>query len=619
MKNVKLRTKLLIIVMIAIIPMIILGSFMIVRQRQQVISQEQKASQDYAEAISVAFSNYLESIWDEELAIGLHIIESNAEDAVLINAYLKKCISDYSTCRSLLFCDLKGQNLYLTNLNAKDINVANSQYYNRIVNGEEKVVSDIGIGRVSKVPTITVARGIKKNGELKGIVYANIDVDKLDLILPQNRLGKSSTFGITDRNGMIVFRLGAPNLSMKERRVLDDSPVWKSLRGGVAYFTNYSGIIGGQERVGASIPIPKIGWASCATILTTEVLEKANSEAKESIISMILIAFISLSVVLYFIIDLLKPIKALQIAANQIACADFSVRIDLQRKDEFGQTAYAFNKMAEGIEQYDKLKTQFFSNLSHELKTPLNVIYATSQLISTQYDKLDFDEYKAEVKKYMQITKQNCYRLLRLIGNLMDITRYDSGYLKLKLNNYNIVYLAEEITMSVVKYAESKGITIIFDTETEEKVIACDPDFIERIILNLLSNAIKFTNDNGSIFVNIYDKQDSIVISIKDTGIGIPDDKLDVIFERFGQVDTSLSRNNEGSGIGLSLVKVLVEAHKGAISVKSKLGEGTEFIIELPANILEEKREGIASNNHIIPSNNIVERANIELSDIYSK
>lgn len=619
MKNIKLRTKLFIIVMIAIIPMTILDSFMIVHQRQQVVIQEQQANRDYAEAINVAFLNYLESIWDGELAMGLHIIESHAADAVKINTYLKKCIADYPTCRSLLFCDPKGHTLYLTNPKAKDINVVDSQYYNRIVNGEEKVVSDIGIGKVSKVPTITVARGIRENGELKGIVYANIDVDKLDLILPQNRLGKSSTFGVTDRNGMIVFRLGSPNLLMDKRKVSEDSPIWKSLSGEISYSTRYRGAIDGQWRLGVSIPISKIGWSSYASVSTKEVLAKANAEAITSIIVTVLIILTSLAVVLYFIIDLLKPIKTLQLAANQIASANFSVRIDLQRKDELGQTASAFNKMAEAIEQYDKLKTQFFSNLSHELKTPLNVIYATSQLLSTQYDKLDFDEYKAEVKKYMQITKQNCYRLLRLISNLIDITRYDSGYLKLELSNCNIVYLVEEITISVAKYAESNGIDIVFDTEIEEKIIACDHDFIERITLNLLSNAIKFTNKDGNIFVNVYDKQDSIVISIKDTGIGIPDDKLDVIFERFGQVDTSLSRNNEGSGIGLSLVKALVEAHKGTISVKSKLYEGTEFIIKLPANILEEKKEGITSNNPVISSNNIVERVNIELSDIYSK
>lgn len=606
--------------MVAIIPTIIVESFMILHQRQQVINHEQKASKDYADAINAAFLNYLENLWDEELAMGLPIIESHATDASQINIYLKKCMSDYPTCRNIWFSDTKGLTLYSTTPQVKDMDITKSQIYNRIINGEEKVVSDIEYGNTSKAPTITIARGIRENGELKGIVCASIDINKLDSILPQDRLGKpgSFAFGITDRNGMIVFRLGSPNLSMEKRKIMADSPVWKSLRGQVAYFTNYRVVFDGEEHIGVSVPITQIGWASFDNILTKDVLEKANSAAKAGIIWMAFITLISLAIVLYIVIDLIKPIKALQNAANQIACGDFSARINLQRKDEFGQTATAFNKMAESIEQYDKMKTQFFSNLSHELKTPLNVIFATSQLLASQYDKNDIYEYKAEVRKYMQITKQNCYRLLRLISNLIDITRYDSGYLKLKLNNYNIVCLVEEITMSVVKYAESKGITIVFDTDTEEKVIACDPDFTERIILNLLSNAIKFTNENGSIFVNIHDEQDSIAISIRDTGIGIPDDKLDIIFERFSQVDTSLNRKNEGSGIGLSLVKSLVEAHNGTISVDSKLGEGTEFIVKLPASALEEEREGIAINNRVIPSNSIIERVNIELSDIYS-
>jgi signal transduction histidine kinase len=330
---------------------------------------------------------------------------------------------------------------------------------------------------------------------------------------------------------------------------------------------------------------------------------------------MFLIVFTSLIIVIYFIADLLKPIKALQKASNEIACGDFDVRINLKREDEFGQTAMAFDKMAEGIEQYDKLKTQFVSNLSHELKTPLNVILASTQLVSKLVTTEDCPGYK-KVQNQFKIIRQNCYRLIRMVGNLIDISKYDAGYINMKFGNHDIVKLVEDITLSIVRYAETKEIEVLFDTEAEEKIITCDPDAIERIILNLLSNALKFTSANGNVYVNLFDKTEYIEISVKDNGIGIQKEKLDSIFNRFEQVDNSLSRNHEGSGIGLSLVKTLVEAHNGSITVESEIGRGSEFIIRLPVTVLPEES---SSDNSIInnPTQSLVEKINIEFSDVY--
>ncbi|KEI82948.1 PAS domain-containing sensor histidine kinase [Clostridium botulinum] len=257
--------------------------------------------------------------------------------------------------------------------------------------------------------------------------------------------------------------------------------------------------------------------------------------------------------------------------------------------------------------EYNKLITEFLSNISHELKTPLNVIFTAVQLLGFYEE--DCNNEKQD--KYLKLIKQNCYRLMKLINNLLDTTKLDSGYLKLNLVNYNIVNLIEEITLSVTSYAESKGINIIFDTNVEEKVIAVDTDKIERIILNLLSNSIKFTNAGGNIFVNVKDSGENVYIHVKDTGVGIPSDKLESIFERFFQVDKTLKKNKEGTGIGLHLVKSFVEMHNGTVNIKSELGKGTEFIIKLPAVVCEKQ---VKSKNIIYEAN--IERINMEFSDI---
>lgn len=274
------------------------------------------------------------------------------------------------------------------------------------------------------------------------------------------------------------------------------------------------------------------------------------------------------------------------------------------------------SKLLSQAAEYEKLRTDFFANLSHELRTPVNVILSSLQLLDLKTkttNKICWSD--TELKKYSEIMKQNCYRLVRLIDNLIDVTKIDAGYLNLNLINSNIVDIVENITLSVVNYVENKGISLIFDTNTEEKIIACDSSKIERIILNLISNAIKFTECGGSIFVNIIDKGENIIISVKDTGIGISQDKQKVIFDRFVQVDKSLARNREGSGIGLSLVKSLVEMHNGTIIVKSELNKGSEFIITLPNYVTSEQDNSYYSRSYLVDEH--IEKINIEFSDIY--
>jgi PAS domain S-box-containing protein len=270
-------------------------------------------------------------------------------------------------------------------------------------------------------------------------------------------------------------------------------------------------------------------------------------------------------------------------------------------------------KQLEDTLNLNKLITEHFANVSHELRTPLNVILGAVQILGFYNTEKTIVSSIEKVQNYHKTIKQNCYRLLRLVNNLIDLSKIDSGFFELNRHNGNIVEIVEDITMSVVTYCESKNVNIVFDTDIEEKFMAFDHDKLERIILNLLSNAIKFTKAGDMIFVYIGDLEDRINIIVKDTGIGIEEEKLNLIFERYRQADGGLNRA-QGTGIGLSLVKALIELHGGTIAVKSKVGEGTEFSIVLPAKRIEEDNNLVREMN----SQTNVERISIEFSDIYS-
>lgn len=287
-----------------------------------------------------------------------------------------------------------------------------------------------------------------------------------------------------------------------------------------------------------------------------------------------------------------------------------------KKAEELQKKIIEKNLLLSKAKEYDRLKTDFFSTISHELKTPLNIILSGVQLLNSIHKKDKGCTNHDTSMRYIKMMKQNCYRLLKLINNLIDITRIDSGFMKLNLKNHNIVKIIEDISLSVADYFKSKDLTLIFDTDTEEKIIACDVEKLERIMLNLLSNAVKFSTEGEVIDVTINDKGENVIITVKDRGIGIPDDMKNKIFDRFRQVDSSLSRKVEGSGIGLSLVKSLINLHGGEIHVNSKLGEGSEFIITLPVYLAN--NSDIANEEIASAGTSNVERISIEFSDIYS-
>ncbi|WP_455537946.1 PAS domain S-box protein [Terrisporobacter sp.] len=282
---------------------------------------------------------------------------------------------------------------------------------------------------------------------------------------------------------------------------------------------------------------------------------------------------------------------------------DITKRLEIENK----------NKVLEEVVKLESAKNEFFANISHEFRTPINILLGTTQVIDKNIEKNNIQ--MGSLKKYSNYIRQNAYRLLRLVNNLIDINKMDMGAYDLRCSNENIINIIEDITLSVAEYTKNNKINLIFDTDEEEIITYCDPDKIERIMLNILSNAIKYTPENGSIEVKINSTSKDVTVSVKDSGMGIPSEKLDIIFNRFEQVDQLFDRKCEGSGIGLSIVKNLVQMHGGDINVYSKLGEGSEFIFNIPIKLKQEYKNKLYDGDRKIKH---VERCNIEFSDIYS-
>lgn len=267
--------------------------------------------------------------------------------------------------------------------------------------------------------------------------------------------------------------------------------------------------------------------------------------------------------------------------------------------------------------EIESLKSEFFANLSHEFKTPLNIILSTVQLVMNYIEvNNEYPNYNM-FNKCLSNIKQNSYRILKIANNLIDMSKIDGNFYSINMGNYNIVEVVENIVQSLAEYMKDNKRNIIFDTMEEEIITACDPDQIERIILNLLSNAMKFTSHGGNIYVDmeVNDRCNKVIIKISNDGEKINFEDRLRIFERFTQSESLLTRRAEGTGIGLTLVKSLVKLHNGEVYVNTEFEEGTQFCIELPIRKIKNFKNNNVREKSIVSK---VEKFNIEFSDIYN-
>jgi len=227
------------------------------------------------------------------------------------------------------------------------------------------------------------------------------------------------------------------------------------------------------------------------------------------------------------------------------------------------------------LHEVDEMKSRFFANISHEFRTPLTLILGLAKKI---VDKSKDNTSKEDAG----IIKRNANRLSGLVNQLLDLSKLESGNMTLQTYPQNIIPLLRGLVLSFASYAERKRITLKFNSDKEEIAAYLDKDKVEKIVINLLSNAFKFTPQEGSIEFSVKKSDPDVEIVISDTGIGITQDRIDKIFDRFYQVDASHTREKEGTGLGLALTKELVELHNGEIRVESSEGKGSTFTVKLP-------------------------------------
>ncbi|HHW49222.1 MAG TPA: cell wall metabolism sensor histidine kinase WalK [Clostridiaceae bacterium] len=284
---------------------------------------------------------------------------------------------------------------------------------------------------------------------------------------------------------------------------------------------------------------------------------------------------ISIVLVYIFSLKLTKPLKKISNAAKLIASGEFSKRLDIDSKDEIGELAKSFNQMGVALQNLEDMRRGFIANVSHELRTPMTSIKGFVEGI------LDGTIPPDRRNDYLKIVKDEADRLNRLVNDLLTLAKMESGEVSLTLKDFDINELIRLCIIKLENLITNKNIMVNATFEEETLYVNADKDAIERVVYNLLHNAIKFTPDNGVISVDTRSYKDKVLVTVKDTGIGIEKEDIERIWERFYKSDKSRSRDKSGTGLGLAIVRNIINEHNQEIWVESEPGRGTKFTFTL--------------------------------------
>lgn len=329
-------------------------------------------------------------------------------------------------------------------------------------------------------------------------------------------------------------------------------------------------VVGG---VLVSVPVPEIA--------------KARGEVFKYFFWSIIAATAFVAIMVYFLAKkITNPILKLNDAAHAIAKGNFKKRVELEEIEEFeeiNELCETFNEMAVSIQEFENTRNSFVANISHDLRTPMTTISGFVQGI------LDGTIPEEKHEWYLSIVLDESKRLSRIVNDLLDISKLEQGSFNIELKDFDINELTRLNVIKFEKKITDKNIQLTVEFEKDSTVVNADKDAISRVLTNLLDNAIKFTNENGFIDIRVGTKEDKAYVSVQNSGLGIAEEELRHIFDRFYKTDKSRSLDKNGAGLGLYIVKNIISAHGERIWAESQKGEYARFSFTL--DLAENKKQ----------------------------
>lgn len=502
--------------------------------------------------------------------------------------------------REFFILDLNGSIIFST-LDRKG-NAGNERYFREAANGN-LYVSDVSLSENTRSSEIIITNPVKNNGTIIGIMAARVSLENLYRIIENIDIGKSGEVFIVNKDGNIIFH---KNRSMILLRNIDNNHAVREVtyeKNGIGEYVNYKG----EKVLGSYYWLSLYRWGL--------IVEERTDEAYSGVMAlgklMLSLSFFAIIGVVFLAVvisrRLTEPIKSLEIGALGLVKGNFKP-IPVSSTNEIGRLTEIFNQTAsellfmrkkledrielankdleeknrrliqanDELKKLDEMKSEFISLVSHELKTPLSTIKVSAEYLESD-DKAD----PSERKEMLRIIIRNIDRQTRMINEILDLSKIEAGKMEFQFETVKLGEAVSVVLENIGQLALRNNISISLDIPESLPNVIADKEKLIIVLNNLAGNALKFTPVGGSIFISAKDLGDNIEVRMKDTGIGIEKEKLEKIFDKFYQVDSTSRRKIGGCGLGLSIASGIIRAHDSEIHVESEPGGGSTFSFRL--------------------------------------
>ncbi len=587
-------------------------------QKKQVIAQQQLIAREAANSVKSFIQKKIE-ILQAAVILG-HLTSPDQEERKLI---MDKLLGLDPSFRKLILFDINGQEIYrasrISRILADQLNEEDLKIILQEVTNKNVYISNVYIEVTNSEPLMRIAIPlIDVMGDYQGYITAEINLKFMWDIVGAIKTGKTGVAFVVDREGNLLA-FGDTGRVLKGENLKNLHEVSRFINSDQHTAKTESNIttgIMGNQVVAVYAALQNPDWAVIVELPAVEAFRDIIDSLQRTIIFLFSCLLLAVLISIFLSKKITKPLIDLRDAAKKIGEGDLDSHIGISSNDEIGELAKSFNQMiedlkrttvsrdelAEEVNERKKIETalieakkqaeaaleakgQFLANMSHEIRTPLNAIIGFTRLLKETH----LDEVQQD---YLSTMQTSCNMLLSLINDILDFSKVQENKYELESIEFDFMYLIESIFSMIRSKMVGSSVDVLYRMESGPRYFKGDPTRIRQILINLIGNALKFTV-KGEIFTTIGPAPEDTMgegepgmmrimkISIRDTGIGIPENKREVIFEAFTQADVSTARKYGGTGLGLSITRAFVEKMGGRIWVESSEGKGSEFIFTL--------------------------------------